>query len=54
MPLKGMEGRDYRLRHGDNLEEFLRTGMKVIVAMVVVRKLDKTIIKFSSSHIMMH
>lgn len=53
--INGMEGRGYGLRHGDNLKEFLRTGMKVIaVAMVVVRNLDKTIIKFSSSHIMMH
>lgn len=50
-----MEGRGHGLRHGDNLKEFLRTGMKVIaVAIVVVRELDKTIIIFSSSHIMMH
>lgn len=40
-----MEGRGHGLRHGD-LEEFLRTGAKVIaVAMGVVRELDKTVVK---------
>lgn len=41
-----MEGRGHGLRHGDDLEEFLRTGAKIIaVAMGVVRELDKTAVK---------
>lgn len=40
-----MEGRGHGLRHGD-LEEFLRTGAKVIVvAMGVVRESDKTVVR---------
>lgn len=52
-----MEGRGNGLRHGDNLEEFLRTSMKIIavaIAVVLIKELDKTIIIFSSSHKVIH